>query len=128
MTLVWGVGINEINGNGGGWVGVGGVGGGVGGTTLYCSTTAPPVCSTVLIIRAPGQLPALPIALQCLVYCVAPRADHLFRIHHVGVCTNLRVPADFGAAPLGNIRALLRAAVRQVLVDGARSAELLLDA
>eukprot|EP00973_Karenia_brevis_P054971 7643128-Karenia_brevis.AAC.1 len=47
-----------------------------------------------LAAHAPGQFPALLIALQLLVFCVAPKADHLFRMVHPGVTGPLAESVD----------------------------------
>ena len=47
-----------------------------------------------LAARAPGQFPALQIALQLLVFCVAPRADHLLRMVPPGVSGELAGSVD----------------------------------
>ena len=47
-----------------------------------------------LVAHAPGQFPALQIALQPLFFCVAPRAHHLFRMVAPGVSAPLAESVD----------------------------------
>ena len=47
-----------------------------------------------LASRAPGQYPALQTALQLLVFCVAPRADHLFRMVAPSASATLAASVD----------------------------------